>query len=69
MTVTVPRVGPALEASLTVIVYVPVLLRLKSKSSTGCVLVIDRLAGFTVSVAVAVLPVPPLSEVTVTLLV
>ena len=61
VTVTIPLVGPADALLLTVIVYSPVSPRSKSSS---WVLVMVREAVFTVRFAVAVLPVPPLSELT-----
>ena len=62
VTVTVvPSVGPALAALLTVIVKTPGSLRVKLPV---CVLVMERAACATDRLADAVLPVPPLVELT-----
>ena len=65
VTVTVPMVGPAPTLLLTVIVYV------SPEEPRGklpvCVFVIVKLARATFSVADAVLPVPPLVELTASL--
>lgn len=62
LTVTVPIVGPAFALSLTVMVYS---LPEEPRSNMPlCVFVMAKLAWATFRVAVAVLPVPPLVELT-----